>query len=182
MNQIQLLNVLSILFPGSMRVRDYTVVVDGSGNATIALWNNTIGAQPTADQLAAELAALQLQQAQAAQTAIIAQASAMAQSTGFTSSALGTPYSYPSAARTRPICALAAHIHCSLAIPVTGPLSSGVQPLPVWAPLSHTPRLSPTSRTNAQAAIMTQKSKQNTLTQQINAATTIAAVQAIVWS
>lgn len=71
MNQSQLLNVLSNMYPSAMFIRDYTIAVDDSGNATVATWRGALGTQPTADRLAAELTTLQLQQAQDAQIAVL---------------------------------------------------------------------------------------------------------------
>lgn len=182
MNQTQLLNLLSIQYPGSMNVRDYTVAVDSSGNATISLWNNALGTQPTPTQLAAELATLQLQQAQQAQIALIAQASNAAQTTGFSSSALGSAYTYPSGLQDQ--ANLTACIVASLM-----PGNASTWTVLFWCTSSagvsnfvaHTAAQIQKVGQDALTAIMTIKQKQLTLTQQILAATTIAAVQAVVW-
>lgn len=71
MNAIQLLNILSNTFPALENVRDYTIAVDQSGNATIATWLVSGTAEPTVDALNAELAALLLSQAQAAQITVL---------------------------------------------------------------------------------------------------------------
>ena len=57
---------LAVKYPGS-----YTMVVDVNGNATIGLWDNTLGTQPTTDQLAAASLTLQLSPAKLAQTAVL---------------------------------------------------------------------------------------------------------------
>ena len=72
MTSVQLVQVLQVLFPAALQgVNGYTLTVDASGNASILLWNNALGTQPTAAQLTAELAALQLKQSQEAQIAAL---------------------------------------------------------------------------------------------------------------
>ncbi len=79
MNSAQLVQVLKVLFPSAMQGNEgYTLSVDGSGNASILLWNNALGTQPTTAQLTAELASLQLQQAQSTQITALASAYAAA--------------------------------------------------------------------------------------------------------
>jgi hypothetical protein len=183
MTHIQLLNILSILFPGSLYPRDYTFAEDSAGNASIALWNTTLGIQPTTGQLLAELAKMQLQQAQTVQIAAIATASSTAQTTGFTSSALGSAYTYPSGLQDQSnLCAC-----CTYSL---FPGNASDWTVEFWCSTSagvgafvaHTAAQIQQVGRDAQASIMTQKAKQNTLTQQIIAATSIDAVQAVVWS
>ncbi len=74
MNQSQLIQAITALMPNANYSRDYTIAVDASGNATILLWNNALGTQPTATQLASTLATLQLQAAKAQQLQLLAAA------------------------------------------------------------------------------------------------------------
>lgn len=61
-----LVQAIKALYPAAVRVKDYTTA--GSDNAvTIATWNNTLGAQPTEDQLAQTLVQNQLSAAKAIQ-------------------------------------------------------------------------------------------------------------------
>lgn len=183
MNSTQLVQVLQVLFPAMLQgANGYTIAVDSSGNASILLWNNSFGAQPTVAQLTAELAALQLAQAKQAQIAIIAQASAAAQTTGFSSSALGSAYTYPSGLQDQ--ANLTACIVASLlpGNPTTWTClfwctsSAGASNF-----VSHTAAQIQQVGQNALAAIMACKSKQLTLTEEILSATTITAVQGVVW-
>ncbi|HCN87815.1 MAG TPA: hypothetical protein DIT28_01340 [Oxalobacteraceae bacterium] len=182
MNRIQLVQVLKILFPSALQGSGYTLAVDGSGNAAIAMWLDATDAQPTVAQLTAQLATMQLQQAQKVQMVSIAQASDAAQTTGFSSSALGSAYTYPSGLQDQ-----ANLTSCIVASLIPGnptgwtvyfwcTSSAGVSTF-----LPHTAAQIQKVGQDALSAIMTQKSKQLTLTQQILAATTISAVQAVVW-
>jgi len=179
----QLQQCVSALVPAATYPGSYTIVSDSSGSASIGLWNNAAGAQPTADQLAAELLVLQLAAAKAAQLAIIAAASLAAQTSGFTSSALGSSHSYPSGAADQ----------SNLTAVVTASLIPG-QPSGTtylfWCSDSsgagvfaaHTAAQIQQAGLDGMAAIMAAKQKQLTLSQQIEAATTVAAVTAVVWS
>jgi len=183
MNQIQLVQVLKSLFPSAMQNKDYEVAVDQSDNATIALWNPALGTAPTADQLTAALNTLLLAQAKAAQMAAVAAASVAAQTSGFSSSALGSAYSYPSG--TQDQANLTALVTASM-IPGN---PSGWTCL-FWCTsgagvsnfVAHTAAQIQKVGQDALTAIMAAKQKQLTLTMEIEAATSVAAVQAIVWS
>lgn len=71
MTLANLQQAVAYLFPSSVYSVTWTANTSDSSNVVIALWNGTLGAQPTASQLAAALASSQLQTAQTAQTAIL---------------------------------------------------------------------------------------------------------------
>jgi hypothetical protein len=172
-NQIQLLNVLSILFPGSLYPRDYTLAVDGSGNASISMWSGTIGAQPTADQLATELASLQFQQAQAAQIALLGAAyqAAVASAVAYMGTAfMDDPEHQQLLARAVQAYTLAGAVPAGFFVP-------DVNNAPVAMTLAQLQGLAAAVAAQEWAAF----SKWMTLQKDVAAATTIAAVQAIVW-
>jgi hypothetical protein len=126
-------------------------------------------------------AAQQLANAQAAQLLIVAAASAAAQTSGYTSSALGSAYSYPSGITDQ--ANLTACITASLIAPAGTPFlfwctsAAGVSGF-----VSHTAAQIQAVGLAALAAIMAAKQKQLTLSQQVAAASTVAAVQAVVWA
>lgn len=65
LNDIQ--TAISILFPTAHSGNDYTLTTDTSGNTTIHTWNNSLGAQPTDVQITTAVAANQLAAAKLAQ-------------------------------------------------------------------------------------------------------------------
>lgn len=71
MNLDELVQAMQTIYPTAMRTKDYTVATDDAGNATIATWNNALGAQPTTDQLTSALTVIQLAAAKTAQLALL---------------------------------------------------------------------------------------------------------------
>lgn len=55
---------ISGVYPTAQYIRDYTMATDDTGNAYILLWNNSIGPQPTNEQLQAQADLLTLRRAQ----------------------------------------------------------------------------------------------------------------------
>jgi len=116
--------------------------------------------------------AAQLATAQAVQNNILTQACASAIVSGFSSSALGSEYQYPSDVNTQSnidrASASGGYLWCA-------PASNA------WGLVSHTQSQAAQVRTDLWSYIQTQQSKLATLRQQIAAATTVSAVQAVTW-
>lgn len=68
LNELQTL--IASIYPSSAYMKDYTLATDAAGNGSIALWNNSLGPQPTIDQL--NQAAVQVQLARAQAVKIVA--------------------------------------------------------------------------------------------------------------
>lgn len=142
--------------------------------------NLTFTAKTQADYDAAH--ALTLQQAQTNQLAILNAACSAQIYAGFTSSALGTVHTYP--AKDKDQVNLSASVTASLipSLPAnwTTPFwcmdSSGM-----WAFVPHNAAQIQQAGTDGKAAIVTALQKNSTLAAQVMAATTVSAVQAIVW-
>jgi hypothetical protein len=159
----------------------YTVVTDSSGNATISLWNNAQGAQPTAAQLTAAYNTALLNAAQATQLTTI--------TASYNTNRYGAPVSVTSGTttltfptdtltQTNIIGLLVAYgLPNAQAAPAGGvPLkdaSGNVQSLTV----AQLQQLAGAIAAQSISAWQTYVS----LEAQINAATTVAAVQAITW-
>lgn len=129
---------------------------------------------PTAAQL--------LAQAQAAQIGIITQACAAAITSGFSSSALGSAHTYPSGLTDQ--ANLAANVVSSL---LPGLPSTWTTPQiccdanGVWAYVAHTAAQIHQVGSDGKAAILGYLTKKASLQAEIEAATTVSAVQAITW-
>lgn len=175
---------ISYLFPAALYGTDYTLYFPlGSSVPQIKNWNaEKLGTQPAVEILEQAWDSVLVQQARAIQLALIASASQVAQTTGFTSSALGSPYTYPSSIADQ----------TNLTAVVVGSMipnqPSGTTYLfwckneaGVEAFVPHTPAQIQQVGLDALAAIMAGKSKQEVLSAEIQAATTIDEVQAIVW-
>lgn len=176
--------IISYLFPTAIFGTDYTLYFPWGGTTPeIKNWNTAkLGAEPTVNVLEQAWDSVLVQQARVVQLALIATASAAAQTSGFTSAALGSAYSYPSSAADQ----------TNLTAVVTGSMIPG-QPggttYLFWCKsaagvenfVAHTAAQIQQVGLDGLAAIMAQKSKQLTLSGQIQAATTIAGVQSIAW-
>ena len=139
-------------------------------------WTVKTGAlvSPTAAQL--------LAQAQAAQIAIITQACAAAITSGFISSALGSAHTYPSGLTDQ--ANLAANVLSSLlpGLPSTWTTPQLCQDANgVWAYVAHTAAQIQQVGSDGKAAILGYLTKKASLQAEIEAATTVASVNAIVW-
>lgn len=129
-----------------------------------------------------------LDEVKASQSALVSAACAAAITGGFTSSALGSSYTYPS--QTTDQQNLAANVLSSL-LPSgqvagwTTPQLCATQPaapaLPVWAYMDHTAAQIQQVGNDGKAAIMANLLKNKNLQDQISNAATVADVQAIVW-
>lgn len=126
--------------------------------------------------------ALLLEQAQTAQVAVISVACLSAITAGFASSALGAPYLYP--AKSTDQQNLASSVLASL---MPGLNSAWVTPFwcadasGAWQFRNHTAVQIQQVGQDGKAAILAAMEKNQTLAMQVQEATTVAAVQAVVW-
>lgn len=179
MNSTQLLNLLSNLFPNAMNVKDFTIAVDSSGNATIATWLVSGVTEPTAAQLSTALASLLLSQAQTAQTNVIYAAYQTARyGTPVSSTVGGVSVSFPTDSDTQ------GNIMAYIAANVLQQTAATVYPL-----LDATGALQQLTYTELvslaqaiQAASLAAFGEKQTLTAQIASASSVSSVQSIVWS
>jgi hypothetical protein len=179
MTLIQLQQCVQAIYPAAIYPANYSATVDTSGNATINLWNNAIGVQPTAAQLTAQLAAMQLAQAQTAQTAVLTAA--------YTTARYGTPVSLASGSPAT-----------TLSFPTDTLTQSNIMGYLVAFTAANAPAQMPLQDASGNVQMLTyaqlQTLAQSMATQsmtawqtlqglitQVLAATTVAAVQAIVW-
>jgi len=177
MTLIQLQQCVQAIYPAAIYPANYSAVVDGSGNATIGLWNNAIGVQPTAAQLTAQLAAMQLAQAQSTQIALLTAA--------YTTARYGTPVSLVSGATT-------------LSFPTDTLTQSNIMGYLVAFTSANAPAAMPLQDASEKVQTLTYAQLQSLaqamatqsmtawqtvqgLAAQVMAATTVAAVQAVVW-
>lgn len=182
----QLQAAVASLFPAAKYPGSYTMSVDTSGNATIALWDNTLGAEPTTAQLSAALTAMQLAAAQQTQISTVTSAYEAARFGATVSITSGSnTMTFPTDPTTQ------TNISGLLQGYIADAARNGSNPkLPTTMPLEDSSK-TVQSLTQAQlqdlAVLIVQESvtafnKYKSLVAQINAATTIPAVQAIVWS
>ncbi|MGH8782051.1 hypothetical protein [Paraburkholderia sp.] len=132
-------------------------------------------------QVASAPAATLLAKAQAAQIALLSTACQSAIYAGFTSSALGSPHNYP--ANDVDQQNLSASVLASLmpSIPENWTTVFWCEAGGQWAFASHTATQIQQVGQDGMAAILATKTKNQQLATQVMVATTIAAVQAIVW-
>ena len=167
------------LFPSAIYGPSYTAAVDASGNATIALWNNTLGAQPTDTALSDALAASQLATAKAQQEEALVKA--------YSAARWGTPVSITSGSTT-----LTFPTDTATQTNVAHYLSvfRGMATLPGSVPLADSggvvQSITPAQVQSYAEAVLTQSTaafqKLSQLLGQVKAATTVADVEAVVWS
>lgn len=175
---------ISYVFPSAIYGTDYTLYFPvGSSTPEIKNWNTAkLGSQPTVDLLGQAWDSVLVQQARSLQLELVANASAAAQTSGFTSSALGSAYTYPSGIQdqTNLIAVATASLFPIQPSDATYPYWC-TSPTGVAGFTPHTAAQIQQVGLDALTAIMTHKTRQFGLEQQIAAATTIAEVQAIVW-
>ncbi len=126
--------------------------------------------------------AMSLVQAISAQTNMLTQAAQVAMTGGFTSSALGSAYTYPSALTDQ--INLSASVTASLLpnLPSTWTTEfSCADSIGTWADRPHTAAQIQQVGVDAKTWITNQRNQLKTLLAQVAAATTVAAVQAISW-
>ena len=163
-------------------VSDGSFIPTGAILCTEQQFNNFSSYAPSNGQVVSVPVSQLLTQAQAEQIAIITQACATAITSGFTSSALGSAHTYPSSLTDQ--ANLAANVVSSL---MPGLPSTWTTPQPcqdasgVWAYVDHTAAQIQQVGSDGKAAILGYLTKKASLQAEIEAATTVAAVQAIVW-
>lgn len=171
-------NAITYLFPKAVYTVDYTAALDVNKSATLLLWNPTLGEAPTADQITAALSAYNLANVKAPQIATIEAAYETARYGTPVSLTVGSnTLSFPTDTATQTnITGYLVAFNATNA-PATMPLqdASGAVQMLTYAQLQ---TLALTIANNS----MTVWQKMAGLIAQINAATTIAAVQAVVWS
>lgn len=177
----QLQQAVTYLFPTAVYPTTYTATVDSSGNATIALWNNTLGAQPTTDQLTTALAASQLAQAKTTQNALVTDS--------YNTARYGTPVSISvsGVTLTFPVDVVTQQnvmgYLCAYGLPNASAMPVGGVPLQDAS--NSVQMLTLPDLQNLAGVIANQSASawttMNSLLNQIAAATTVTAAQAIVW-
>lgn len=189
------LAIIQYLYPTAIQGTDfYLFFPQGSMTPTISYWNTTkLGTQPTIAQLQQAWPSVQLVQAQQAQLTLLSNNAQSAITGGFSSSALGTAHTYPSqitdqlnlhtatAASTLPgvSSTYTASLWCET--PAVAATSTTAAVPASWAYTSHTAAQVQTVFTALQAWVQAQQTTHAGLIAQVNAATTVAAVQAVVW-
>ncbi len=175
----QLQSSIAYLFPSAAPNVSYTTVVDSTGNATIALWNNALGAQPTTAQLTSALATVELAPSKAAQITTLDSSYQTARyNTPVTiTSTTKASWVFPTDASTQTsimgyLAAFDASDWPSAGLPLQD--SSGTVQTTQYADVKAIAQ----AIANQSVAVW---QKLQTLIAQVNAATTVAAVQAIVW-
>lgn len=179
MTPADLQQALSYLYQSGGPNVSYTMQTDAAGQATIALWDNSLGTQPTPAQLATALAAAQLQVAKDAQTTSLQAAymGARYNTAVQITTAAGASVSIPTDESTQTNVAgyLVAYAPPNKA-PATMPLIDATGAVQSLA-LSDLQAIAKATADASVAAF----NKLTTLLGQVQAATTIADVQAVVW-
>ena len=193
--------IITYLYPTAIPGTDfYLSFAQGSTTPILFNWNITkLGAAPTIPELQQAWPSVLLYQAQQAQYTALTNAAASAITNGFTSSALGAAHTYPSGETDQ--LNLTASVVASMlpgtpttfttlfycATPAVAAVaatstSPAVAAVPaVWAFTPHTAAQIQQVGTDAKAWIQAQQATHATLAAQVAAATTVNAVQAIVW-
>ncbi len=178
MTLAELQQAVLYLFPKVVYGQNYTAGVDSTGAATIDLWQNALGAQPDTTALTAALAAAQLAAAKTAQeqTLTTAYDSARYASTVALTSG-STTLTFPTDQATQLNIMGYVATFAKMATPpasvILADASGTVQSL--------TPSQVQTLAEDIMTQSQTDYSQLKTLLAQVDAATTVADVQAIVW-
>lgn len=173
MNQHDIVAALQSLIPSLQVGIDYTTN-NTTPDASIVLWNNANGTQPTTDQLQAALDAIQIVGYRTMQTTAI--------NNSFQTATYGTPIAYMGTTFWTDADSQTLLLGASSAMTLAGAVPSGF----AWWDTTSTPV--PMTLAELQglfqavvAMINVNFIKKKTLLAQITAATTIAAVQAVIW-
>jgi hypothetical protein len=178
MTQVELQQAVRQLYPSSIYNVDWTVVVDTSGTATLKLWNNALGPQPTDTELAAALAASQLAVAKATQTSqLLAAYQTEVYNTPVSLTVGSNTYSFPVDDATQ--------TNITKYLSVFAKMTTPPATVPLADANGKPQQLSPADLQALAELILTQSvsawTKLVQLQAQVAAATTIAAVQGISW-
>ncbi len=174
--------VISYLYPTAVVEVDFSVLLNGT-EWSITKWNAAkLGPQPTLAQLEAAWPAAQLQAAQATQRALINASCVSAMTGGFLSSALGAAHTYPSTLTDQHnlsgsvVASLLPNLPSGWTTPYWCQDSAGT-----WAMVQHTAAQIQQVGMDGKAWITAQQEKLASLNAQIEVATTVSEVTAIIW-
>lgn len=178
MTLAELQQAVAFLFAAAVYGQSYTAAVDASGNATIALWNNALGAQPDATALSTALSGAQLAAAKTAQMETLVSAySAARYGTPVTVTSGSTTLSFPADQATQ--MNVSGYL-VAYASPNTPPASMPLADVNGVAQSVTYAELQQMAKAIADQSVSAFNQLQ-TLQAQVAAATTISAVQAVVW-
>ncbi len=175
---------IKYLFPEATPIADYALAVPLTGKPEITVWNTgKLGPQPTVAQLEAAWPAAQLQAVQTIQKAIVTKSCVSAMTGGFLSSALGSARTYPSTLTDQH------NLSGSVIASLLPNLPSGwttsfwcMDSTGAWAFTPHTAAQIQQVGMDGKAWITAQQEKLASLNAQIEVATTVSAVQSVIWS
>ncbi len=186
--------IIRFLYPTAIQGTDYYLsFVQGSTTPILANWNTVkLGAQPTVPELQQAWPSVQLYQAQQQQLTMLSNNAKQAITSGFSSSALGTPHLYPSQQTDQ--LNLAASVVASIqpgvtaafttptwcATPAVDAVAAVAAAPAIWSFTPHTAAQIQQVGSDAKAWIEAQQATHATLVAQVQAAPTVAAVQAVV--
>ena len=172
------------LYPDAVPLTDFVLSQPWGKPTEIIKWNSAkLGSQPTLAQLEAAWPAAQLQAARTAQLALVTDSAAAAMTGGFQSSALGAAHTYPSTLTDQHnlsgsvVGSLLPNLPSTWTTPFWCKNSSGV-----WAMVEHTAAQIQQVGIDGKAWITTCQQQKASLDARINAATTVSAVQSVLWS
>jgi hypothetical protein len=178
--------IIRFLYPTAAQGADfYLYFTQGSTTPTLGNWNTTeLGPQPTIPELQQAWPSVQLYQAQQQQLTLLSNNAKQAIIGGFSSSALGSAHLYPSGQTDQ--LNLTASVVASMLPGVPSTFTTlfycATGTPAVWAFTPHTAAQIQQVGVDAKAWIQSQQATHATLGAEVMAATTVAAVQAVVWS
>lgn len=171
------------LYPDAVPLTDFVLSQPWGKPTEIIKWNSAkLGSQPTLAQLEAAWPAAQLQAARTAQLALVTDSAAAAMTGGFQSSALGAAYTYPSTLTDQHnlsgsvVTSLLPNLPSGWTTPYWCQDSAGT-----WAMVQHTAAQIQQVGMDGKAWVVSCQEKLAGLYAQIEAATTVSAVQSIAW-
>lgn len=175
--------IIKYLYPTAITNSDYYLYfIQGSVTPTIANWNTAkLGSQPSIASLQQAWPSVQTYQAQMTQYTLLKAAAAAAITSGFTSSALGSAHTYPSTETDQ--LNLTASIVASM-LPNTASTWTTLfycANAGVWSFAEHSAAEIQQVGIDAKAWIQEQQATHAGLVAKVAAATTVTAVQAVVW-
>jgi hypothetical protein len=179
MTTTELQQALAYLFPTAAvpGASNWTLTTDANGNASIVLWNNSLGTQPTIAQLTTALTACQVQQAQTAQNVTLQAAYTKARyGTPVTLTSGSTMLTFPTDTATQTNVMGYLTAFTSANAPAQMPLQDASETIQMLT-FAQLQTLAQTIATESISAYSTLVS----LSAQVAAATTVAAVQAVTW-
>lgn len=175
--------IILSLYPSAIPLTDFVVSKPWNQPVQIVRWNAAkLGVQPTFAQLEAAWPAAQLQAAQASQKTRVQASCVAAITSGFVSSALGSPNTYPSTLTDQH------NLSGSVIASLLPNLPSGwttsfwcMDSTGAWAFTPHTAAQIQQAGLDGKAWITAQQEKLASLNAQIEVATTVSEVTAIIW-